>query len=92
MAIARTLLKEPCIFLFDEATSSLDSRTEKEIQASLKEISLARTTLIIAHRLSTVVEAEQMSLARSSSAVATPTCSPPTACTPPCGSANRPNK
>ena len=60
VAIARTLLKQPKMFIFDEATSSLDSRTEKEIQASLKEVSQARTTVIIAHRLSTVVEAEQI--------------------------------
>jgi ATP-binding cassette subfamily B protein len=60
VAIARTLLKQPCIFLFDEATSSLDSKTEKEIQRSLREVSQNRTTLIIAHRLSTVVEADQI--------------------------------
>ncbi len=60
VAIARTLLKQPCIFLFDEATSSLDSKTEKEIQQSLREVSQNRTTLIIAHRLSTVVEADEI--------------------------------
>ena len=60
VAIARTILKGPSIFLFDEATSSLDSRTEQEIQASLQEVSQDRTTLIIAHRLSTVVEADQI--------------------------------
>ena len=60
VAIARTLLKNPAIFLFDEATSSLDSKTEKEIQASLKEVSQSRTTLIIAHRLSTVVDADEI--------------------------------
>jgi ATP-binding cassette subfamily B protein len=60
VAIARTLLKQPCIFLFDEATSSLDSKTEKEIQRSLREVSRNRTTLIIAHRLSTVVEADEI--------------------------------
>ena len=60
VAIARTLLKRPAIFLFDEATSALDSHTEKEIQASLAEVSAERTTLVIAHRLSTVVEADEI--------------------------------
>lgn len=60
VAIARTLLKSPSIFLFDEATSSLDSHTEKEIQASLKQVSSGRTTLIIAHRLSTVVDVDEI--------------------------------
>ena len=60
VAIARTLLKTPAIFLFDEATSSLDSKTERDIQRSLHEVSRERTTLIIAHRLSTVVEADQI--------------------------------
>jgi ATP-binding cassette subfamily B protein len=60
VAIARTLLKRPHIFLFDEATSSLDSKTEKQIQRSLREVSQNRTTLIIAHRLSTVVEADEI--------------------------------
>ena len=60
VAIARTLLKNPCIFLFDEATSSLDSKTEREIQDSLRTVSRGRSTLVIAHRLSTVVEADQI--------------------------------
>ncbi len=60
VAIARTLLKNPCIFLFDEATSSLDSKTEREIQDSLRAVSRGRSTLVIAHRLSTVVEADQI--------------------------------
>ncbi|MBM3601098.1 MAG: ABC transporter ATP-binding protein/permease [Alphaproteobacteria bacterium] len=60
VAIARTLLKRPRIFLFDEATSALDSHTEKEIQASLAEVSAQRTTLVIAHRLSTVVGADEI--------------------------------
>ena len=60
VAIARTLLKNPCIFLFDEATSSLDSKTEREIQDSLQSVSRGRSTLVIAHRLSTVVEADQI--------------------------------
>ena len=60
VAIARTLLKRPAILIFDEATSALDSKTEKAIQAELKEISSNRTTLVIAHRLSTVVDADQI--------------------------------
>ena len=60
VAIARTILKEPRILLFDEATSALDTRTEKEIQESLREVSKGRTTLVIAHRLSTVVDADEI--------------------------------
>lgn len=60
VAIARVLLKNPEILIFDEATSSLDSRTEHEIQANLRQISAHRTTLVIAHRLSTVVEADEI--------------------------------
>ena len=60
VAIARTILKKPSILLFDEATSALDSHTEKEIQASIREVSADRTTLIIAHRLSTVVDADEI--------------------------------
>ncbi|MEQ8393801.1 ABC transporter ATP-binding protein/permease [Thalassobaculum sp.] len=60
VAIARTILKNPRIFLFDEATSALDSHTEKAIQGSLREVSRDRTTLVIAHRLSTVVDADQI--------------------------------
>ncbi len=60
VAIARTILKNPRILMFDEATSSLDSHTEKEIQASLREVSANRTTLVIAHRLSTVVDADEI--------------------------------
>jgi ATP-binding cassette subfamily B protein len=60
VSIARTLLKNPPILILDEATSALDSRTEKAIQAELAEISRDRTTLVIAHRLSTVVDADQI--------------------------------
>lgn len=60
VAIARTLLKHPRIFLFDEATSALDTRTEKQIQKSLERLSKNYTTLIIAHRLSTVVHAHEI--------------------------------
>ena len=60
VAIARVLLKNPQILIFDEATSSLDSRTEHEIQENLRQISAHRTTLVIAHRLSTVVDADEI--------------------------------
>jgi ATP-binding cassette subfamily B protein len=60
VAIARTILKNPPILLLDEATSALDTHTEKEIQAALKRISKNRTTLIIAHRLSTVIDADEI--------------------------------
>jgi ATP-binding cassette subfamily B protein len=60
VAIARTLLKDPAILVFDEATSALDSRTERVIQMELEGISRSRTTLVIAHRLSTVVHADQI--------------------------------
>jgi ATP-binding cassette subfamily B protein len=60
VAIARTLLKHPAILIFDEATSALDSRAEQAIQAQLREIARNRTTLVIAHRLSTVVDAAQI--------------------------------
>ena len=60
IAIARAILKNPPIMLFDEATSALDSRTEQAIQAELERIAVGRTTLVIAHRLSTVVGADQI--------------------------------
>ncbi|MDC0426614.1 ABC transporter ATP-binding protein/permease [Pelagibacteraceae bacterium] len=60
VAIARTILKNPQIFFFDEATSALDSSTEKEIQKNLENISKDKTTLIIAHRLSTAANADNI--------------------------------
>ena len=60
VAIARTVLKAPPILVLDEATSALDSHTEREIQEALNRVSQNRTTLIIAHRLSTVIHAEEI--------------------------------
>ncbi|WP_145199166.1 ABCB family ABC transporter ATP-binding protein/permease [Sphingobium sp. B2] len=60
VAIARTLLKDPPVLVLDEATSALDSRTENEIQDVLRNIARKRTTLIVAHRLSTVVDADEI--------------------------------
>ncbi|WP_019592025.1 ABC transporter ATP-binding protein/permease [Thioalkalivibrio sp. ALRh] len=62
IAIARMLLKDPPILVFDEATSSLDSGSEKAILRALNEVSARRTTLVIAHRLSTVIDAEQIAV------------------------------
>jgi ATP-binding cassette, subfamily B, heavy metal transporter len=60
VAIARSILKQPAIMLFDEATSALDTHTEREIQHNLRDLSRGRTTLVIAHRLSTVVDADEI--------------------------------
>jgi ABC-type transport system involved in Fe-S cluster assembly fused permease/ATPase subunit len=60
VAIARAILKRPRILIFDEATSSLDSRTEQAIQETLREVAAQHTTLVIAHRLSTVVDADRI--------------------------------
>jgi ATP-binding cassette, subfamily B, heavy metal transporter len=60
VAIARVMLKAPRILVCDEATSALDSKTEREIQAGLATVAAGRTTLVIAHRLSTVVDADEI--------------------------------
>ncbi len=60
VAIARAILKRPRIFILDEATSSLDSATERRVQAQLRALSAGATTLVIAHRLSTVVDADEI--------------------------------
>jgi ATP-binding cassette subfamily B protein len=60
VAIARALLKNPAILIFDEATSALDSKSERSIQAELDRIAVGRTTLVIAHRLSTVMHADEI--------------------------------
>jgi ABC-type transport system involved in Fe-S cluster assembly fused permease/ATPase subunit len=60
VAIARTVLKSPPILILDEATSALDSMTEREIQSALAQVSRNRTTLVIAHRLTTVVDADEI--------------------------------
>lgn len=60
VAIARTLLKNPAILILDEATSALDSATERDIQAALDRIAKSRTTLVIAHRLTTIIGADQI--------------------------------
>jgi ATP-binding cassette subfamily B protein len=60
VAIARTILKDPRILILDEATSALDTRTEQEIQVALRGLARHRTTVVIAHRLSTVVDADEI--------------------------------
>jgi len=60
VAIARTLIRKPSLMIFDEATSSLDSTTERHIQSAIERASKERTSLIVAHRLSTIVRAEQI--------------------------------
>lgn len=60
VAIARTILKRPPIMVFDEATSSLDSKSEQAILAALREIAEEHTSLVIAHRLSTIIDADRI--------------------------------
>src|SRR5690606_27512556 len=60
VAIARTILKSPPVLILDEATSALDTHTEKEIQSALMGVSRDRTTIVIAHRLSTVIDAHEI--------------------------------
>jgi len=60
VAIARTLLKSPAIVLLDEATSALDTQTERNIQAALNRVCANRTTIVVAHRLSTVIHADEI--------------------------------
>ncbi|XP_078259374.1 ATP-binding cassette sub-family B member 6 [Rhinoraja longicauda] len=64
VAIARTILKAPQIILLDEATSALDTQTERNIQASLAKVCVNRTTIIVAHRMSTVIHADQILVLR----------------------------
>jgi ATP-binding cassette subfamily B protein len=60
VAIARMVLKDPPIMLLDEATSALDTHTERDLQAALQAVTTGRTSLVIAHRLSTVVDADEI--------------------------------
>ena len=60
LTIARAFLKDPAILIFDEATSALDSASEQAIQDELDRIAVGRTTLVIAHRLSTVMDADEI--------------------------------
>jgi ATP-binding cassette subfamily B protein len=64
VAIARTILKSPAILILDEATSALDTKTERDIQSALDAVSANRTTLVIAHRLSTVINADEIIVLR----------------------------
>jgi ATP-binding cassette subfamily B protein len=64
VAIARTILKAPDILILDEATSALDTKTERDIQSALDAVSANRTTLVIAHRLSTVINADEIIVLR----------------------------
>jgi ATP-binding cassette subfamily B protein len=92
VAIARTILKDPRILVLDEATSALDTRTEQEIQAALNRVSANRTTLVIAHRLSTVVDADEIIVLQDGAVVERGTTAPSSVAagsTPACGSGRR---
>lgn len=60
VAIARTILKSPSVVLLDEATSALDTQTERNIQTALNQVCKNRTTIIVAHRLSTIIHADEI--------------------------------
>jgi ATP-binding cassette subfamily B protein len=60
VAIARAILKNPRVMIFDEATSALDSETEQAIEGELDQVAIGRTTLVVAHRLSTIIDADQI--------------------------------
>jgi len=60
VCIARTILKSPSVILLDEATSALDTETERHIQHSLQQVCQGRTTIVVAHRLSTIIHAHQI--------------------------------
>jgi ATP-binding cassette, subfamily B, bacterial len=60
LAIARAVLKDPPILVFDEATSAVDNETEAAIQKSLERVAVGRTTILVAHRLSTIVKADRI--------------------------------
>ena len=73
IAIARAILKDPRILLLDEATSALDSQSELQVQLALEELMRNRTTIIIAHRLSTVLHADRIAVIADGGVIATGT-------------------
>jgi ABC-type lipoprotein export system ATPase subunit len=93
VAIARTLLKNPPVLIFDEATSALDSANERAIQAELRSVSQGKTALVIAHRLSTVVDAHEIVVLEAraawSSAGRTPSCWRAAGAMPRCGGCSK---